>query len=113
MINLLYDRIIMHKLLIEKSAEINNLCQRYNVKTLHVYGSVVRSDFDPSKSDLDFLVEFLPQEPTERAACFFGLDAALRTLFDRPIDLGELEGIRNDRFRKIVNASKVAVYAAA
>jgi uncharacterized protein len=31
---------------------------RYNVKKIGLFGSIVRADFSPSKSDKDILVEF-------------------------------------------------------
>ncbi len=32
--------------------------QKYHVESLGLFGSVVRDDFSPSKSDVDILVEF-------------------------------------------------------
>ena len=36
------------------------LCARYCVSRLELTGSAARDDFDPETSDLDFLLEFLP-----------------------------------------------------
>jgi uncharacterized protein len=41
----------------EKLAE---LCRARGVRKLSLFGSVLRNDFDPEKSDVDFLVEYLP-----------------------------------------------------
>ena len=38
-----------------------NFCRKYGVARLLVYGSVLRSDFNPARSDVDLLVEFLPE----------------------------------------------------
>ena len=45
------------------------LCRRFHVRTLDVFGSAVTGRFDPARSDLDFLVQF-----EERAAleCLLG-----------------------------------------
>lgn len=41
-------------------AILANFCHKYGVARLLVYGSVLRSDFDPARSDVDLLVDFLP-----------------------------------------------------
>src|SRR5438876_87045 len=38
--------------------EIAELCRKYRVQRLESFGSAARGDFDPNRSDLDFLVEF-------------------------------------------------------
>ena len=35
-------------------------CRKHGVSRMSVYGSALRSDFDPARSDVDLLVEFLP-----------------------------------------------------
>ena len=37
--------------------EIEQFCQRHNIRKLSLFGSVLRDDFTP-ESDIDFLVEF-------------------------------------------------------
>ncbi|MEG4443431.1 nucleotidyltransferase family protein [Microcoleus sp. AT9_B5] len=39
--------------------EIDQFCQRHNIRKLSLFGSVLRDDFTP-ESDIDFLVEFEP-----------------------------------------------------
>jgi hypothetical protein len=57
--------------------EVAALCERFGARRLDVFGSAVRTDFDPATSDLDFLVEFdeLPpgstQTPTLRSRRFW------------------------------------------
>ena len=39
--------------------QIADLCRRYGVKRLELFGSAARgSDFEPGRSDIDFLVDF-------------------------------------------------------
>ena len=40
--------------------QVHALCARYGVARLELTGSAARDDFDPATSDVDFLVEFLP-----------------------------------------------------
>ena len=42
--------------------QIAGLCQRYGISELSLFGSVLRDDFDPTRSDVDLLVEFLPEQ---------------------------------------------------
>ena len=44
-------------------ADLQELCQRFRVERLELFGSATRDDFDPDRSDFDFLVEFLPLQP--------------------------------------------------
>jgi len=37
---------------------IRELCVKYRVKRLAVFGSAAKGTFDPAKSDVDFVVEF-------------------------------------------------------
>jgi predicted nucleotidyltransferase len=41
--------------------EIGRLCRVHGVRRLEVFGSILRSDFDPQRSDVDVLVEFEPR----------------------------------------------------
>lgn len=36
-------------------------CQKYGIRKLSLFGSILREDFNPDRSDVDFLVEFLPE----------------------------------------------------
>lgn len=42
--------------------QLTALCRKYRVKRLEVFGSAARERFDPSRSDIDLLVEFCPIE---------------------------------------------------
>ncbi len=63
------------------------LCQRYHVRGLALYGSVLREDFRDD-SDIDVLVEF---EPDTRISLFdlSGLQRELEDAFGRKVDLVE------------------------
>ena len=97
----------------ERRVELAALCERHGVKTLDLFGSATRPDFDAQRSDLDFIVEFKRLTPNEHADAFFGLQSDLETLFGNRVDLVEFEPIRNPYFKKEVEATRVPVYAAA
>ena len=89
------------------------LCRQYHVRRLELFGSG-RTDerFDSTRSDVDFLVEFFPLEPGERADTYFGLLEALEALFHRPIDLVMTQAIKNPYFLEAINKEREQIYAA-
>jgi predicted nucleotidyltransferase len=81
----------------EKRDALAELCRRYGVERLEVFGSAARgADFDRNRSDADFLVTFKPSERNELAA-FADLKDALEQLLGRPVDLVEREAIETSR----------------
>jgi predicted nucleotidyltransferase len=99
--------------LIEKHrTELTALCRRHGVKTLDVFGSAADGTFDPARSDLDFLVDFLPVEEGQIAPDYFGLLHALEDLFGCKVDLVMDRAIRNPYFRRGVEKSRRVIYAA-
>ena len=102
----------MIELIEQHRAELEELCRRYHVKTLEVFGSAADGTWDPERSDLDFLVEFLPLEPGPAAKAYFGLLFGLEDLFHRKIDLVMPTAIKNPYFLKSVTQSRRVLYAA-
>lgn len=95
-----------------RQAELKNLCERYRVKRLQLFGSATTGAFTPETSDVDFLVEFQPLSPVARADAYFGLLLALQDLFRRRVDLVEEGASDNPYFVRAVEQSKVLLYAA-
>ena len=95
-----------------KRRELIELCRRYQVRRLDLFGSATSDAFDPERSDLDFLVEFLPLRSSEHFDAYFGLLEGLQELFGRPIDLVEAQAMRNPYFIRRVNESRNLIYAA-
>jgi len=50
----------MLPLLEQHQPAIAELCKQHGVDRLYVFGSVLRPDYRPGLSDLDFLVDFQP-----------------------------------------------------
>ncbi len=92
--------------------EIDQLCRRFHVLRLELFGSAFRDDFRVEESDLDFLVEFSADPAHQYADDYFGLKEALEGLFDRPVDLVSVAAIRNPYFREAVERDKALLYAA-
>ncbi len=95
-----------------KLESVADLCVRYHVARLEVFGSAVQGEFEPGRSDLDFLVRFHPCTPEEHAERYFGLLADFQDLFACRIDLVEIGAVRNPYFLENIEASRTLVYAA-
>lgn len=105
------DSTKMLSLLTAKQDELRELCSHFRVKRLDLFGSVLGAAFDPERSDLDFLVEFLPLQDGEHFDSYFGLLEALEALFQRPVDLVMTSAIRNPYFMESVSQNRIALYA--
>lgn len=95
-----------------RKAEIATLCRRFDVRRLEVFGSATRGeDFDPARSDLDFLVEFTDDPEALSLKTYFGLKWGLENLFGRPVDLVELKAVENPYFRASMERLREPVFA--
>ena len=93
-------------------ADIEAVCRTYRVKRLDVFGSAVREDFDPARSDVDFLVEFEPDPDLNTFHAYMGLRGELSRLLGRPVDLVMPTGVRNRYFAQEIEATREPLYAA-
>jgi predicted nucleotidyltransferase len=88
-----------------------SLCKKYGVAKLSLFGSVLRSDFDPARSDVDVLVDFLPGEQKSLFK-LMEMEQRLAELFGRKVDL-VTPGSLSKYFRDDVIASALVLYDAA
>ena len=101
----------MHAAIADKREELAELCRQYDVARLEVFGSAARgTDFDPEKSDADFLIEFDPDSRLRPFHRYFDLIDALRNTLGRPVDLVEFHAVRNPYLRAAINKSRELVY---
>lgn len=89
---------------------INELCIKYKVKNLFVFGSILTDRFG-AESDIDFLVEFKKNEISDYFSNYYDLKEALEDLFKRAVDLVESQSLKNPYFIENVNSTKALVYA--
>ncbi len=102
----------MHAAIADKREELAEVCRRYDVARLEVFGSAARgTDFNPDTSDADFLVEFDPNSDLPPLEQFFGLVDELREALGRPVDMVENHEFRNPYLRASINESREVVYA--
>ena len=70
----------MGSMLVDKVDAIRQACRHINVLRLDIFGSALREDFEPDRSDIDFLVDFGPMPPFDKPNAYFGLLNELRTI---------------------------------
>ena len=90
---------------------IARACAAHGVRRLRMFGSVLTSDFDPVRSDIDFLVDFLPGRGGYFHD-FFELKEELEGILGRTVDLVDAGAVRNPYFAKSAFGSAEDVYAA-
>ena len=89
--------------------EIINLCEKFHVDELYVFGSVAKNSFN-NESDIDFLVRFSGVDPLEYFDNYMDLKSALTSLFDREIDLLEVQTVKNPILKRAIDRDKVKLY---
>ncbi|MFT3872004.1 MAG: nucleotidyltransferase domain-containing protein [Nocardioides sp.] len=101
----------MNALLLLDREAIAHACVEHGVLRLRIFGSATSDRFDPSSSDLDFLVTFSPDVPNHFHA-YFDFKDALEEITGRSVDLVEESAIRNPFFARSAYASAEDLYAA-
>ena len=99
--------------IVAQREQLVELCRRFHVRRLDLFGSAARGNFVPSRSDLDFLVEFDARAPDALSLpTFFGFKELLEALFGRSVDLVELGAVRNPYFKASIERSREPVFEA-
>jgi uncharacterized protein len=75
-----------------EEAKLANLCRRYHVRELSLFGSAARGEMRPD-SDFDILVEFLPGADIDLVD-YAGLMLDLSHLLGRKVDLVSKNGLK-------------------
>ena len=102
----------MVKQLVSRNQEaLKLLCHAQEVRELGLFGSAVGEDFDPERSDLDFVVEFAHPERPGVADRFMNLATGLESIFQRRVDLITKRSLKNPFFLGAVTRTKEVVYA--
>jgi len=92
-----------------KYDDIRLLCKRYQISKLWVFGSSIRDDFK-DKSDIDILVSYNPKNTVTLIDELYIQDE-LSKLFNRNIDLVEIETVKNPIRYKNIIATREIIYA--
>jgi len=103
----------MHPLIEKHREQIAALCRQYGVRRLEVFGSVLRDDFDATASDVDVVAEFDLQPTGSGLHRYFDFKTGMEAILSRPVDVIDLGAMENTRLKRIIERTKVPVYAAA
>lgn len=91
--------------------QIAAICRRFGVERLDLVGSGARgTDFDPARSDLDFVVGFKAVPETASFGHYLALRDALEAATGRKIDLIEAGSIRNPYVLAAMERDRVAIH---
>jgi predicted nucleotidyltransferase len=90
-------------------AQINQLCDMHDVKSLFAFGSVVSNKLTP-QSDIDLIVDIDSKDPLDYSDNYFALKFQLENILNRQIDLLESKAVKNPFLKKQIDSTKVLVY---
>ena len=102
----------MLQVIIENREIINQLCCKYKVRELYVFGSALNDNFDQSNSDIDFLVDFGSMDGLTKAHIYFDMLEDFTKLFDTRVDLVMVGAVKNRYIADDIEATKQILYAA-
>jgi predicted nucleotidyltransferase len=100
-------------LILTHKEDIATLCRRYDVRQLALFGSILRADFDSASSDVDVVVEFDSPQGISAARQYFDFKRDLESLLQHPVDLVELAAMEEGRLKRIIERTKLPIYATA
>lgn len=91
---------------------IADFCRRWKVAEFALFGSVLRDDFDPERSDVDVLVSF---EPNAHIGLFefARMGFELEVMLGRRVDLVSKNGLKPRLRQEVFNTAQVVYVAAA
>ena len=101
----------MAPLIEEHKKEIEDLCKKFDVKRLELFGSAARGDMRPD-SDVDFFVEFNDYDAPSIADQWFGLQEELEKVLGRKVDFTSPRMAKNPYFLEVANRHRITLYAA-
>ena len=92
--------------------EIIAICKEYGLECLEVFGSAATDQFDPDRSDIDFLVVY--PEGWDYGPWGERVDDLRRRfeqLLGRDVDMVVLRWVRNPYLRRSIEETRVPIYA--
>ncbi len=91
--------------------QIIEICRRFNVKKLWVFGSILTSRFR-DESDIDVCVDFDRSkiDLLDYADNFFDFQYALESLLGRRVDITEDSAVSNPYFRAELDETRKLIY---
>ena len=107
----LQSRVMDHRIL-QHQPQIRELCRRFSVSRLEIFGSAAAPERDEEPNDFDFLVDFKPSRELKALDAYFGLKESLEDLLGLPVDVVMPSALNNPYFRAQVERQKQPIYEA-
>lgn len=67
-------------------SQVAVFCKERGIRRLSIFGSVLKGDFDPTRSDVDVLAEFHPEALSRLGLDYFAYGEVLSQLFGARVD---------------------------
>jgi uncharacterized protein len=99
----------MIDLVASNQAAIAELCQRYRIQRLDLFGSAATGTFDPATSDLDFVVDLGEYDDTVHRR-YLDLIADIEDLLGYSVHMITSSSITNPYFRDALEEQRELVY---
>ncbi len=99
----------MHSIISNNIERIRQLCQKYKVNNLYVFGSVVSNELSES-SDIDLLIEFYDMGYADYADYYLEIAEEFEELFNKPVDLITTKSLNNPILIESINQTKKQIY---
>ena len=96
----------------DRRSHISDLCRRYHVRRLDLFGSAARGVDFTDESDIDLLVEYDSDFSPPPLSEFFQFRRDLSSLLSRQIDLTMAGAVRNPYVREAIERSRQMLHGA-
>ena len=103
----------MHPIIVDHLHEIVALCRQFGVERLEVFGSIATPAFDPTMSDVDFLVTY-PEgyDHGPWLGRVQDFESALASVLGRDVDLVMPHALRKSEFAAEAAKTRTVIYDA-
>jgi uncharacterized protein len=105
---------MLHPLVAQHIPDIQALCRELGVSKLEIFGSAVTDEFDPERSDVDFLVTYpMNYDFGPWANRYVQLAERLEEILMREVDLITERALRTKKnvyFQRAVDANRETVF---
>jgi uncharacterized protein len=104
-------RCLDNPVIAEHLEAIRALFREFGVARLEVFGSVCTSDFDPERSDVDFIVDYPPDyDFWPWLSKHLSLEEGLSDLLGRKVDLVMIDAAQNKWFPREAAKTRTVVF---
>lgn len=90
--------------------KISELCRKFGVVRLDLFGSAARNDFNPDSSDIDLVASFSDTRAPGYADRYLDFAQSLEELLGRKVDLLTPGAVRNRHFAEVIKREAIPIY---